>query len=128
MKEGLLRQRKRFYLSLPVRMHSPFNGRSGSAYHSRNIPGPTERSVIHDLSSTGCYFLLSRELPLGTLIDLEIEIPALQPIPRGIKVYCRAKVVRVDATSQPGKIGIACTIEGYRFSRSRKVRSSARAA
>jgi PilZ domain-containing protein len=128
MKEALLRQRKRFNVCLPVRMYSPFNSHSGGAYHYRNIHRPTERSVTHNLSSTGCYFLLSRELPLGTLIDLEIEIPALQPIPRGVKVYCRAKVVRVDATSQPGKIGIACMIEEYRFSRSRKVRSNDRAA
>lgn len=127
MGEALLRQKKRFNVSLPIRMCSLFNGHPGGPHYSSSARGPAERSVTHNVSSTGCYFVLSHELPLGTLIDLEIEIPALQPIPRGLKVYCRAKVVRVDDTSKPGKIGIACTIEEYRFSRSRKCRNSVHA-
>jgi hypothetical protein len=128
MREELLRQKKRFNISLPVRMHSPFNSHSSSPHYSCNARGPTERSVTQNISSTGCYFLLSHELPLGTMIDLEIEIPGLQPIPRGLKLYCRAKVVRADGASEPGKIGIACTMVEYRFSRFRKCRTRVRAA
>jgi hypothetical protein len=128
MWEKLLRQKKRFNVSLPIRMHSPFNGHSGSPHYSCNARGPTERSVTHNISSTGCYFRLPHELTLGTVIDLEFEIPALQPIPRGLKIYCRAKVVRVEDASEPGKIGIACMIMEYRFSRFRKCRTSVRAA
>ena len=128
MREELLRQKKRFHVSLPIRMHSPFNSHSSGQGYSCNARGPTERSVTHNISSTGCYFLLSHELPLGTMIDLEIEIPAFQPIPRGLKLYCRAKVVRVDDVSEPGRIGIACAIDEYRFSRFRKCRTNDRAA
>jgi hypothetical protein len=128
MAEILHRQKKRFNVSLPIRMRLPFNSHSGGRHFSCNAHGPTERSVTHNISSTGCYFILSHELPLGSLIDMEIEIPALQPIPRGLRLYCRAKVVRIDDASAQGKIGIACTIEEYRLPRSRQGRTNARAA
>ena len=128
MSAELLRRKKRFSVTLPVRIRSPFHGQPENPRDSRHSRGPTERSVTHNVSSTGCYFQLSHGLPLGSVIDLEIEIPALQPIPRGLTLYCRARVVRVDDALEGAKMGIACRIEDYRLSRSRRARASAIAA
>jgi hypothetical protein len=128
MIENFLRQKKRYNVALPIHMHLPCNGESSDEPDSGHDRGPAERAVTCNISSAGCYFLLSHELPLGSLIDLEIILPALQPIPRGSKVRCRAKVVRVDYASEPGWIGIACSIEEYRIARTRSARTFARAA
>lgn len=125
---NFLRQKRRFHVALPIRLYLPCNGESSRVQDSDRDRKPAEQPVTRNISSTGCYFLLSHELPLGLLIELEIILPALEPIPRGSKIRCRAKVVRVDYASEPGRIGIACAIDEYRIARTRSARTLARAA
>jgi len=44
-----------------------------------------------------------------------VDVPMRVSGARGGKIYCRGKVLRVNDQSIPGKIGVACTIDSYKF-------------
>ena len=107
----ILRHGKRFFLSFPlqVRMESSvpkISLQGDSAY--------VENTVTENISSSGCYFHLSREVPVGTNLELEITIPGTRGEAED-KVCCRGKVVRVDRPASNGRVGVATTIESYHF-------------
>ena len=74
-----------------------------------------EHSLTKNISTKGCYFRLAHELPVGSEIEMEIQMPVLDPDGGGIKLGCHATVVRVENGSS-GNIGIACQIQHYWYS------------
>ena len=130
--EGIQRQRRRFQVSLPlwVRPRPGRRDRSSSAVStikpsltSRDSrlhlePGKlpeVENTSTENISTAGCYFLSSKELAVGSKIEMEIVMPASAALPRRAKVRCWGQVVRVERIWRRGRIGIACTIDHYRF-------------
>jgi hypothetical protein len=76
-----------------------------------------EQTVTKNMSTRGCYFSLPHELAVGSEIDMEIQMPALQTLPGAPKLRCHATVVRVERGSAE-EIGIACQIGRYWFTQS----------
>jgi hypothetical protein len=79
-----------------------------------------EYTMTENISSGGCYFLLSQVPPLGTRLEMEITIPGNVPEVPFARVFCQGVVIRVDhEVVDPGvggfmgraKIGVASTIE-----------------
>jgi hypothetical protein len=80
-----------------------------------------EHTVTENVSSGGCYFFLSQELPLGTRLEMEITIPGEVADVPFARIYCRGKVIRVDhgcadrAAAEgafgQARFGVAATIE-----------------
>jgi len=86
-----------------------------------------ENTVTENISASGCYFHLVREVPVGTNLELEITIPGTGQEPED-RVCCRAKVVRVDRTAGNGRVGVATTIDSYHFGKTHKVAANRKAA
>ena len=95
---------KRYPLLLPLRVWL-------SGWGKRRSASPvlaSEETVISNISSAGCFFLLNEKPPLGTGIEMEIK---MQPKPgdqaRSTMVAV-GKVVRVEQDPITGKTGVAC--------------------
>jgi hypothetical protein len=75
-----------------------------------------EDTLTENISSGGCYFFLTQEPPLGSLLDMEVTIPGdILDVPFA-RIYCRGKVVRVDQEpakhdSEQTRFGVAAIIE-----------------
>ena len=107
------RQKERFYVSLPLWVH--LGKRLGVSPRPRSAPAAPENTFTENISTGGCYFLLSQEPPVGSEVEMEITMAARTAGLRHGKVRCRGKVVRVENGLGGGKIGVACTIEHYTF-------------
>ena len=67
---------------------------------------------MQKVSPVGCYFRLANEPTLGSIMELEIHIPAeLVGQPTGT-LLCQGKVVSVQS-QQEGHTGVNCSIERY---------------
>ena len=129
MTGGLQRRQRRFQLSLPVRVR-PRTGRrerpssankprstsraSGLRLDRAELP-EVENTFTENISTGGCYFRFSKELAVGSKIEMEIEMPGTAAFRDGPKVRFWGKVVRVEHIRRRGRIGIACVFEHYRF-------------
>lgn len=109
------RHGQRFRLSFPLLVRIQDNCIPLIAWRD-NSPS-LENTCTENISSGGCYFLLSRELPMGTKLELEITIPGgLLGVSEG-KLYCRGKVIRVEDRSESKSVGVASTIDSYHFAK-----------
>jgi hypothetical protein len=113
MTGGLQRRRRRFHLSLPLRILFD-TGRRGTRRSGRKLR-QTESASTENISVGGCYFLLSKEPAVGSRLEMEIQMPGVEGFPSGAKLHCWAKVVRVDRMRRGKKVGIACTIHRYQL-------------
>ncbi len=118
---GIQRQWRRFQLSLPVWVRPRRTRKPAAAWASKpgrapraSTPEP-ENTFTENISTAGCYFRFSREIPVGSRVEMEIEMPAPGAVQGRAKVRCWGKVVRVEHLRRGGRIGIACMIEHYRF-------------
>ena len=109
------RHGQRFRLSFPLTVRIQDNCVPLIAW--RNDPAPIESTCTENISSGGCYFLLSCELPVGTKLELEITIPGGQLGVSEGKLRCRGKVIRVEDRSGSGRVGVASTIDSYHFAK-----------
>lgn len=126
MAEGPQRLRKRFHVSLPVRIWRR-HAKVRSISDFTPIPRLVEHTFTKNISAKGCYFSLPRELAVGSEIEMEIQTPSVEAIQGGVKYRCHATVVRVE-TGASGGIGIACQIQRYWISRQNAHLRKARAA
>jgi hypothetical protein len=110
------RRGRRYPLILPLRvLVRKIQGRFSE--HSRR---PSE-TITENISSTGCYFLLDREIGIRDRVEMEILIPPMdENSPAGLAV-CRGRVVRVEPKPESGKVGVACTIDHYRLTASERL-------
>jgi hypothetical protein len=79
------------------------------------VRATVEHTTTENISSSGCYFLLSQEPRVGTEVDLEVEMTAKPGGEVTSKMLCRGRVVRVDQQKATGKIGVGCVIDRYQI-------------
>jgi PilZ domain len=78
-------------------------------------PEVEEETITENISSAGCFFMLSEEPPVGSRVDMEIQMaPKAGGMPNS-KVVCRGRVVRIQKEKGNGKTGVGCAIERYRI-------------
>lgn len=98
------RRAQRFPLTLPleVKWQEP----AGEARQPANI---------RDISATGVYFLLDRELDPASKVEFFVRLNIEGAPAGGILLHCVGSIVRVER--QDGDVGIAASIDRYRFVR-----------
>jgi hypothetical protein len=91
----------RFPIKLPISVKS----KSGaSATETQNI------------SANGVLFQLDSEMPVGSLVDFTISLPAdVVGAPADVQLDCRGRVVR--SFEEDGRRGVGVVIDEYRFER-----------
>ena len=109
---NMVKRQRRFRVSLPLWIRIQRRLRE-----KRPTPKPifNEETTTENISSTGCYFLLSGKPPVGSIAEMEITFPHIYRGGRGGTLYCRGKVVRVEDKAAEGKAGVACKLESYKF-------------
>lgn len=108
-----LRNGQRFRLSFPLTVR--IRKKSVPLVAWREESAFVESTCTENISSGGCYFLLSQELPVGTKVELEITLPGgMLGVPEG-KLCCRGRVIRVESLSGGERVGVASTIDSYHF-------------
>lgn len=101
------RQYPRASLQLPLRLRSV-------NHVAENFPITL---VTRDISSTGVFFLSPKELPLDTLIELEVVLIS-RPMGRGnVVIASHARVSRTERAAVPGWFGVAATFDDVEFDR-----------
>jgi hypothetical protein len=101
------REYPRASLKLPLKLHS--------------VAGQLEEFpitlVTRDISSSGCYFLCPKELPVNAAIELQIVLVS-KPLGQGNVVMASlAHVARVQPANVPGWFGVAATFDDVTFDR-----------
>jgi hypothetical protein len=104
---------RRYQLFLPLKVWI----RSwGKGKQSQNPEADVEEeTVTENISSAGCYFLLSEEPKVGSRVDMEVQ---MAPKPGGkpnSRMICRGRVVRVQKGKGSSKTGVGCAIDRYRI-------------
>ncbi len=98
------RMARRYDLSLPVSVRLPINRDPGA-----------HNGQTRDISTRGVYFMMEKEMTLGTELDFTLTLPA--EITRGTEVFVRAhgRVIRIDRhpDEHHESVGIAAVIERY---------------
>jgi hypothetical protein len=108
------RDGQRFHLALPMTVRVQKD--SIPIHPRRQEPLCVEAATItENISSRGCYFPLSRRLPVGTHLELAIKLPGERIGLPGVKLYCKGEVIRVDDPSNAGQVCIASSIDSYRL-------------
>lgn len=106
-------RQKRFRVPLPlwVRIRQRFEGKTGT---EKTLVD--EETVTENISTTGCYFLLSEKPPLGSIADMEIRVPDHCAGVQEGTLHCRGRVVRVEPQPTGARFGVACAIDCYSLS------------
>ena len=101
------RQNKRYPLSLPAEVR----------WTARDKSVNRVRGTIGDISSNGLMVLIPKPLPLGTMINVTINLP-VETTRVPVELSCVGRVVRKSrlATGQ----GISAVIEDFQLKPSRK--------
>ena len=110
MAEGEQRQ-KRFRIALPLRIR--IRQRLGMERRAKEENVVVEETITENISTTGCYFLLSKKPPVGSSAEMEIAVPGHYLGVRSGRVHCRGKIVRVEDRHGGKRAGVACTIDSY---------------
>jgi hypothetical protein len=103
----IVRSKRRFRISLPLWIRMRQEPGSKSAVEESIAD---EETMIENISSKGCFFLLSRRPSIGLNTEMFIRLPDKYCGGRQINVHCRGRVVRVMDRMDRGKVGVACTI------------------
>ena len=106
---------QRFHLALPMKVRVQENSIPIHPRRKDSLCGEAA-TITENISSRGCYFPLSRRLPLGTHLELAIKLPGERIGLPGVQLHCKGEVIRVDSPSNDGPVGIAATIDSYRLS------------
>jgi hypothetical protein len=70
---------------------------------------------MKNVDPLGCFFLLSNEPIVGSVIEMEITLPGeLGDIATG-KFLCQGKVIQIEKENESGRTGVRCSIERYRL-------------
>src|SRR5438093_9532536 len=69
-----------------------------------------------NISANGVLFQLDSEMPVGSLVDFTISLPAeVVGAPTDVQLDCRGRVVR--SFEEDGRRGVGVVIDEYRFER-----------
>src|SRR5712672_895022 len=97
------RTARRFALRIPVAV-----SRGESSNHS-------ESAQIRDVSARGICFYLDSPIEQGSPIGFTLTLPPEITLTESIRVQCKGRVVRIEDSSDHGKIAVAAVIEEYEF-------------
>ena len=78
---------------------------------------PTAEEVLtecQDVSSHGVFFFLQEALQSGSPLDIVLTLPFEITHAEPVRVRCEARVQRAEPAGE-GRVGIAASIERYRF-------------
>jgi c-di-GMP-binding flagellar brake protein YcgR len=102
------RNARRYDLALPVMIRVP------SDTPDIRMTGLQKGETL-DISTRGMYFIIEKDLPAGSELDITLTLPA--EITHGSEVFVKVagKVVRVDPRSEARnmRLGVAAVIERY---------------
>ena len=96
------RAARRFALRVPVTVN-------------RDHAAGTEAASIRDVSARGICFYLDAAIAQGEQIGFTLTLPPEITLTESIRVQCKGRVVRVEDTSNDGKVTVAAVIEEYEF-------------
>jgi hypothetical protein len=79
------------------------------------------KGTTHNASSRGLYFVIDRELSMGTELDLVLTLPKEITYGTEISLCAYGKVVRTELhwAGDVNQVGIAATMETYYFVRTK---------
>jgi hypothetical protein len=97
------RAARRFALRIPVAVN-----RGESSNHS-------ESAQIRDVSARGICLYLDSPIEQGSPIGFTLTLPPEITLTESIRVQCKGRVVRIEDSSNNGKIAVAAVIEEYEF-------------
>ena len=97
------RAARRFALRIPVAVN-----RGESSNHS-------EAAQIRDVSARGICLYLDSPIEQGSPIGFTLTLPPEITLTESIRVQCKGRVVRIEDSSNNGKIAVAAVIEEYEF-------------
>ena len=96
------RAARRFALRVPVTV-------------SRDNDGSSESAQSRDVSARGICFYLDSAVTQGSPIGFTLTLPPEITLTESIRVQCKGRVVRVEDSSDAGKVTVAAVIEEYEF-------------
>jgi hypothetical protein len=94
---------RRFALRLPLLVSFPVTDDKGKEAESR------------DVSARGICFYLDAGIPNGSDLEFTLTLPQEITGTESIRVRCKGKVVRQDATPGAAKTAVAAVIHEYEF-------------
>ena len=97
------RSARRFALRIPVSVT-----RGEQTEHS-------EPAQLRDVSARGISFYLDGPIEQGSPIAFTLTLPPDITLTESIRVQCKGRVLRVDGTTNNGKMAVAAVIEEYEF-------------
>jgi len=97
------RAARRFALHIPVTVD-----------HGANT-APAEVAQIRDVSARDICFYLGSSVQQGSPIEFTLTLPPEITLTESIRVQCKGRVVRVEDSSESGKLAVAALIEEYEF-------------
>ena len=68
-----------------------------------------------DVSARGICFYMDSPLTTGADIEFTLTLPPEITLTESIRVQCKGRVVRVEDSSDAGKVTVAAVIEEYEF-------------
>ena len=97
------RRAERFHVGLPLTVQWTSGSEKRKAH-----------TVTYDVSSGGVYFFLPEAIPDGTVVEVEMTLPAQVTLGPPMRVWCQGRIKRCDV--KPGEsAGMAAMIEKYEF-------------
>lgn len=99
------RRHRRYDLSLPVRVRP----KAGEA--------PVVVGSSRDISAGGIYFTVLKDFDVESEMEFELNLPPEISQGKDVRILCTAKIERVDRMEKEDRIGIAASIEKYKFIR-----------
>jgi hypothetical protein len=123
VEEKPTRSHRRFNVSLPlwVRFRRELQKEIDPRKKASQSILEEEQTTTMNISSGGCFFYVFKKPPLGTPATMVVDVPGRLSGVQGGKVLCHGKVVRVNDQEPQGKVGVACTIDGYTFKPARPI-------
>ncbi len=71
-------------------------------------------TITQDLSSGGMYFYLAEGIPDGTIVQVEMTLPAQITLGAPMRVRCQGRIQRCEPKTGEA-VGMATAIEKYEF-------------
>ena len=106
---------RRYQLFLPLKVWIRDWGKEKRSQEKH--PEVEEETITENISSVGCYFLLSEEPAVGSRVDMEVQMAPKHGGKPNSKMFCRGRVVRIQKEKGKRKTGVGCAIDRYQIVR-----------
>jgi hypothetical protein len=83
---------------------------------SVRAPGGAYAAETENISANGVLFAMDNDVPVGSMVDFTIMLPAeMVGVRQNVQIDCRGRVVR--SFEDRGRRGVGVVIDEYRFER-----------